>query len=59
VLSVTRNPINGSIVITAEVTDPITPFSFYETKSFYGYTIAEAKKLYREHLTAKSMKLVK
>ena len=41
---------NGSYVLTALVSDKTTPFDWYETKAFYGYTKQEARKEFKAYL---------
>jgi hypothetical protein len=50
---------SGALVLSALVRDSLTPFNWYETQTFYGYGVREARALFREHLTSNGMKLVK
>lgn len=47
IFNVVKHPINGSIVCQG-----MCDQGYLETKVYYGYTIKEAKKLFREHLKA-------
>ena len=57
-ISLERNP-NGSYTASALVREPNTPFSFYESRTFYFYRKAEIPKLFREYLKSKNMKIQK
>ena len=57
-IHITRNQ-NGSYSVSAEVRDNQTPFSWYETQTYYGYAKKELKRLYREHLAQNGMKIQK
>jgi hypothetical protein len=51
---------NGSYTVSAEVRDNgETPFSWYERHTFYDYPKAELKKLYKQHLAEKGLKIQK
>lgn len=54
-----RKTFQGAWELSAEVTDPFTPFSWSESRQFFGYTKREATALFREYLTANRMTLVK
>lgn len=49
----------GAYELSVIVTEPGTPFAFYEHSQYFGYTKREATRLFREHLAAKGMKIVR
>jgi hypothetical protein len=50
---------NGSITLSALVSDSQTPFDWYERQTYYDYTLTEAKRLFKQHLTDSKMTLKK
>jgi hypothetical protein len=50
---------NGSYTLSAEVRDSLTPFSWYESLTFYDYPKSELKKLFKQHLAEKGLKIQK
>jgi hypothetical protein len=58
-ISIERNR-NGSYSLTALVRDEgETPFSWYETMTYYQYPKKELKKLFMEHLAENKLTLQK
>ena len=47
VFNAVRNPINGSIICSG-----MCDQGYLESKVYYGYTLKEARKLFRQHLKA-------
>lgn len=50
---------SGALIVSELVEDSSTPFAWYESQTYYGYTIKEAKSLFRAYLEANSFKVVK
>ena len=50
---------SGALIVSELVKDNATPFAWYESKTYYGYTLKEAKSLFRAYLEANSFKVVK
>jgi len=50
---------NGSITLSALVSDSQTPFDWYERMTYYDYTVKEARQLFKQHLTDSKMTLKK
>lgn len=57
-LGIEKSKVSGAIIITALVRDIATPFSFYHSETFMGYTVAQAKKLFKQNLVENKMWLV-
>lgn len=57
-LEIEKSKVSGAIIITALVEDDKTPFSFYHRETFMGYTVAQAKKIFKQHLAENKMWLV-
>ena len=49
---------SGALEISAHVRDTVLGGSWYERQVYYGYSNAEAKRRYREHLVASRYMLV-
>lgn len=49
----------GAHELSCLVTEPGTPFKFYEHSQYFYYTKKEATRLFREHLANKGMKIVR
>ena len=50
---------SGALIVSELVKDNATPFAWYESKTYYGYTLKEAKSLFRAYLEANNFKVVK
>lgn len=50
---------SGALIVSELVKDSATPFAWYESRTYYGYTAKEAKSLYREYLKANGFKVVR
>jgi len=37
---------SGALIVSELVEDSFTPFAWYESQTYYGYTIREAKSLF-------------
>lgn len=57
-ITIERNP-NGSYVATALVRDDSTPFTWYESQTFYGYNKAETRLAFKYHLADNGFKIVR
>ena len=51
-----RNQVNGALVLTVEVTDG--SMIWFESRSFYGYELREAKLILLRQLDADRLKVV-
>ncbi len=49
----------GAYELSCIVTEPGTPFAFYEHSQYFGYTKKEATRMFKEHLAAKGLKIVR
>lgn len=50
---------SGALIVSELVKDNATPFAWLESQTYYGYTIKQAKSLYREYLKTNGFKVVK
>lgn len=50
---------SGALIVSELVEDSSTPFAWYESQTYYGYTTKEAKSLFRAYLEANNFKVVK
>ena len=50
---------SGALIVSELVQDKATPFAWYESQTYYGYTLREAKSLFRAYLKANNFKAVK
>lgn len=50
---------SGAVIVSELVQDNATPFAWYESQTYYGYTIKQAKSLFRAYLKANNLKAVK
>ena len=50
---------SGALIVSELVKDNATPFAWYQSKTYYGYTMKEAKSLFRAYLKDNGFKVVK
>ena len=58
-MSIERVRHSGALIVSELVEDSSTPFAWFESQTYYGYTIKEAKSLFRAYLKANNFKAVK
>ena len=58
-MSIERVRHSGALIVSELVKDQATPFAWYESQTYYGYTLREAKSLFRAYLEANNFKVVK
>jgi len=54
-----RKTSQGAWELSADVTDPYTPFTWTESRQFFYYTKQEAKALFLQYLSDKKMTIQK
>jgi hypothetical protein len=54
-----RMTFQGAWELSADVTDPFTPFTWSESMQFFDYTKKEATELFREYLAKNKMTIQK
>ena len=58
-ISIERNTPSGSYTATALVEDSDTPFSWYESMTYYGYAKSDIKTLFKADLAKKKLTIVR
>jgi hypothetical protein len=58
-ITIERNPVNASYTASALVQDSDTPFSWYESMTYYGYAKSDIKTLFKADLAKKNLRIVK
>ena len=58
-ISIERNTPSGSYTASALVEDNETPFTWYESMTYYGYAKSDIKTLFKADLAKKNLRIVK
>jgi hypothetical protein len=58
-ITIERNTPSGSYTATALVEDSDTPFTWYESMTYYGYAKSDIKTLFKADLAKKNLRIVK
>jgi hypothetical protein len=58
-ITIERNTPSGSYTASALVEDSDTPFTWYESMTYYGYAKSDIKTLFKTDLAKKNLRIVK
>jgi hypothetical protein len=58
-ITIERNTPSGSYTASALVEDSDTPFTWYESMTYYGYAKSDIKTLFKADLAKKNLRIVK